>query len=344
MKGRGAADNPPNRFERIALERDPDWTEEDPAPGTLLYKDHAREILASNDSPDIPFSWSLNPYRGCEHGCSYCYARPNHEYLGLSAGLDFETKLFVKEDAPALLRKALSAKSWEPAPVCLSGVTDAYQPVERKLELTRRCLEVFADCLNPVMIITKSRLVARDADLLGRLAKVNAASVCLSITTLDEELRRTLEPRASSPRDRLAAVRTLADAGVPVGVMAAPVIPGLTDHELPAILEAAKKAGAGFAGYIMLRLPYGVADLFSDWLERNAPGRKKKVLSQLSGERGGRLNDPRFGSRMRGQGPFAAMLKAAYSAACRKHGLKTRGPELSAESFKRPVGPQLELF
>ena len=344
MKGRGADANPPNRFEQIVLERDESFGEEDPAPQTLLYKDKTRDILSRNDSPDVPFSWSVNPYRGCEHGCIYCYARPTHEYLGLSAGLDFETRLFVKEEAPALLRKAFLAPSWKGQAVCLSGVTDAYQPIERRLGLTRRILEVCAEFMNPVMLITKSRLVARDADVLAKLAKEDAAFAVVSITTLDEDLRRSLEPRASAPRDRFAAVRALADAGVPAGVLTAPVIPGLTDHEVPAILEQAKEAGASFAGYTFLRLPHGVGPLFEAWLERVAPGRKKKVLSQLRVSRGGELNDPRFGSRMRGEGPYAALTKATFLAACKRLGLKTRGPVLSTESFRRPKGPQLELF
>lgn len=344
MKGRGADANPPNRFEQIVLERDADWAEEDPSPQTVLYKDATRTILAHNDSPDVPFSHSVNPYRGCEHGCIYCYARPTHEYLGLSAGLDFETKLFVKEDAPELLRKEFMAPSWKGEAVAFSGVTDCYQPVERRLLLTRRLLEVCAEFNNPAMVITKSRLVARDADILARLAKEDAALVCVSVTTLDEELRRTLEPRASSPRDRLAAVRTLADAGVPVGVLAAPVIPGLTDHEVPAILEAAKEAGASFAGYVFLRLPHGVGPLFEEWLERVVPGRKKKVLAQVRESRGGELNDYDFGSRMRGEGPYAELTKKTFLASCKRLGLKTRGPFLSPESFRRPKGPQLDLF
>lgn len=344
MKGRGADANPPNRFEKIELERDESFSEDDPAPQTLLFKDRTREILSHNDSPDVPFSWSVNPYRGCEHGCIYCYARPTHEYLGLSAGLDFETKLFVKEEAPALLRKAFMASSWKGEAICLSGVTDAYQPIERRLQLTRRILEVCAEFMNPVMLITKSRLVARDADILAKLAKEDAAFAVVSITTLDEDLRRSLEPRASAPRDRLAAVKALADAGVPAGVLTAPVIPGLTDHEVPAILEKAKEAGASFAGYTFLRLPHGVGPLFESWLERVAPGRKKKVLSQLRQSRDGELNDSRFGSRMRGEGPYAALTKATFLATCKRLGLKTRGPVLSTDSFCRPKGPQLDLF
>ena len=340
MKGRGADANPPNRFERIALERDESFGEEDPAPQTLLYKDRTRDILSHNDSPDVPFSWSVNPYRGCEHGCIYCYARPTHEYLGLSAGLDFETKLFVKEEAPALLRKAFLAPSWKGEPICLSGVTDAYQPVERRLGLTRRILEVCAEFMNPVMLITKSRLVARDADVLAKLAKEDAAFAVVSITTRGPAALS----RAAPPAHRFAAVRALAEAGVPAGVLTAPVIPGLTDHEGPAILEKAKEAGATFAGYTFLRLPHGVGPLFESWLERVAPGRKKKVLSQLRASRGGELNDPRFGSRMRGEGPYAALTKAAFLAACKRLGLKTRGPRLSSDSFRRPKGPQLELF
>ena len=257
VRGRGSVANPPNRFIPLYREALPGWTEEgDPASRTRFFRDDARTVLETNNSPDIPFKYSLNPYRGCEHGCSYCYARPGHEYLGLSAGLDFETKIFVKEDAPDRLRAELSSPQWVPQTVSISGVTDPYQPVERRLELTRRCLQVFAEFRNPVGLVTKNALVARDKDVLGELAKYDAAAVFLSITTLDPELSRTMEPRASIPEARLRAIRELTDAGVPTGILMAPVIPGLTDHEAPAILAAAAKAGARTAGYVPLRLPF----------------------------------------------------------------------------------------
>ena len=298
-----------------------------PPPQTQLLNDTTRSILAYNDAPDVGFNVGINPYRGCSHGCSYCYARPTHEYLGFSAGLDFETKILVKRQAPELLRKALSAKNWTPQVIGLSGNTDAYQPAERRLRITRRCLEVLAEFRNPVGIITKSYLVSRDVDLLSDLAQHQAAAVALSITTLDPHVQRVMEPRASSPARRLGAIRVLADAGIPVGVNVGPVIPGLTDHELPAILEAASDAGASFANYIMLRLPYGVKDLFSVWLEQHFPDRKDKVLNRVRDLRGGRLYDSRHEVRGRGEGPWAEQLSAL--------GLD-RTPNLSAASFRGP--------
>src|ERR1039457_2281234 len=250
---RGAGSNPSNRFERITLERDADWDpEQDPLPRTVFLRDHSSTIITSNDSPDVGFEHSINPYRGCEHGCVYCYARPTHEYLGFSAGMDFETKIMVKEDAPRLLREELSAPGWVPKVIALSGVTDPYQPVERRLKLTRACLEVLAEFRNPVTIVTKNNLVVRDVDLLTELAHCKAAAVFISVTSLDTELRMTLEPRTSPPAARLATISALARAGVPTGVLVAPVIPGLTDHEMPAILTAAAAAGASFAGHTAL--------------------------------------------------------------------------------------------
>jgi DNA repair photolyase len=345
IRGRGAADNPANRFELIHYERDPDTPpEEAPAPATQFLRDATRSILVTNDSPDVGFEVSINPYRGCEQGCVYCYARPTHEYLGFSAGLDFETRILVKEDAPELLRRELAAPRWRPRPVGISGVTDCYQPIERRLRLTRRCLEVFAEFRNPVAVVTKNHLVTRDADLLRALADHQAAAVFLSITTLDGGLARVMEPRASQPAGRLAAVAELARAGVPVGVLVAPVIPGLTDHELPAILAAAAAAGARYAGYVLLRLPLGVADLFEQWLGRHFPERKEKVLGRLRSLRGGRLNDPRFGSRMRGEGVLAETIRQMFALACRQAGIMGRGPELSTAAFRRPGGTQRLLF
>ena len=273
-----------------------------------------------------------------------CYARPSHEYLGFSAGLDFETRILVKEDAPELLRKELSSRRWEPRVVVLSGVTDAYQPVEAKLRLTRRCLEVFAEFRNPVSIVTKSSLVARDADLLASLASSGAASVSVSVTTLDEALRRALEPRASSPQSRLAAIEALAKAGVPVGVMCAPVIPGLNDSEIPAILAAAAQAGARWAAHVVLRLPHGLAELFESWLERHRPERRERVMARIREVRGGRVNDPNFHSRMRGEGIYAEQIHALFELTRRRAGLASQGPELSTAAFRRPGGAQLDLL
>jgi DNA repair photolyase len=503
IRGRGAAENPAGRFERLSYEPDAEaeaWEGDDaaPRPRTEYYRDHSRSILTRNDSPDVGFTHSVNPYRGCEHGCVYCvsgdtpiltadgrtrpiadlsvgdeiygtvrdgwyrryartrvlahwrtvkpayrvvvadgteliasgdhrfltergwkpvaaseqgemerpylgrgdrligagraadrpaegqvleidadlrvvsveplgieipmydittgtgdffangvvshncYARPTHEWLGLSAGLDFETKIFVKEAAPELLRRALSSPKWTGEPVAMSGVTDPYQPVERRLRITRGCLEVLAECRNPVGIVTKSRLVTRDADLLGELAAHGAAAVHLSITTLDPDLQRVMEPRAATPARRLEAIAELAAAGVPVGVLVAPVIPGLTDHELPAILNVAAEAGARTAGFVPLRLPYGLPDLFEAWLERHFPDRKERVLHRIREIRGGALNDSRFGTRMRGEGEYADQIRALFRVTCRRLGLNRERLRLSSARFTRPAPPRTE--
>ena len=343
-RGRGAASNPPNRFEQISLERDVDWDPaEDPSPKTQFLRDSSQTIISYNDSPDISFNASINPYRGCEHGCSYCYARISHEFLGFSAGLDFETKIMVKEDAPDLLRRELSSRKWKPQVLAMSGVTDCYQPVERRLQLTRRCLAVLAEFRNPVSIVTKNYLVTRDIDLLQELAAHHAAIVYLSINSLDSELARKLEPRAASPSQRLAAVGALSKAGVPVGVLVAPVIPALNDHEIPSVLAAAKAAGAGWAGTEILRLPLTVAPVFQQWLDHNAPAKRDKILGRIRAIRGGKLNDPRFGNRMRGEGIFADQISRIFHVACRRAGLSVNGPELSSSSFRRPGDSQLEF-
>ncbi|MEK6406675.1 MAG: PA0069 family radical SAM protein [Acidobacteriota bacterium] len=345
QRGRGTAENPPNRFERLAylpIIESPD--DADRAVKTQYLKDASRSLITFNDSPDVGFEVSINPYRGCEHGCIYCYARPYHEYLGFSAGLDFETKILVKEDAPELLRAELASRKWQPKVVAISGVTDAYQPIERKLQITRRCLEVLAEFRNPVVIVTKNQLVTRDIDLLKELASFDAAAVCVSVTTLDAELARVMEPRTSMPANRLEAIQALSEAGVPVRVLVAPIIPGLTDHEIPSIIQAAAKAGASHAGYVVVRLPHGVGELFEKWLEEHFPDRKKKVLNRIREMRGGKLNDPNFGSRMRGEGVFAEQIRSMFKLACRKAGIEGGGPELSTAAFRRPSGPQLSLF
>jgi len=343
-RGRGAGSNPPNRFESIRLERDEDWNpEEDPAPRTAFLRDQSQTIITFNDSPDIPFNASINVYRGCEHGCSYCFARPTHEYLGFSAGLDFETKIMVKENAPELLRKELSSPKWKPRELAMSGVTDCYQPVERRLQLTRRCLAVLAEFRNPVTLITKNYLVTRDIDLLRELAAHHAVQVNISINSLDSELTRRLEPRASLPKQRLAAVEALSRAGIPVGVLVAPIIPALNEPEMPAVLVAAKQAGAQWAGTEILRLPLTVAPVFQQWLETTFPLKAEKVLARIRAIRGGKLNDPRFGKRMRGEGIFADQISQMFHVACRKVGLPEDGPEMSAAAFRRPEGTQLRL-
>jgi DNA repair photolyase len=344
ISARGAADNPTNRFEKIHLEPDADWNpEEDTLPRTVFLKDFTSTIIARNDSPDIGFEASINAYRGCEHGCIYCYARPTHEYLGFSAGLDFETRIMVKERAPELLRRELSSPKWKPQTIAMSGVTDCYQPVERKLKLTRGCLEVLAEFRNPVGIVTKNHLITRDIDVLSVLARHKAVATFISVTTLDTDLRKVMEPRTSPPASRLATIEALSNAGIPVGVLLAPVIPGLTDHEMPAILSAAVKAGAKYAGYVPLRLPYAVAPLFEEWLGRHFPDRKEKVLHRIRDIRGGKLNDPEFGSRMRGQGIFAEQMEKMFDVACRKAGMPDERLKLSTANFRRPGGVQGEL-
>src|SRR5690606_12043981 len=348
IRGRGASFNPPNRFEPLSYEPDPEWIDPDeaePWKTTQYFRDAARTVLTRNSSPDVPFDVGLNPYRGCSHGCAYCFARPNHEYLGLSAGLDFETRIFVKTDAPALLREELSARRWKPEPIIMSGVTDPYQPAERRFRITRGCLEVLAEFRNPIAIITKNHLVTRDVDLLAELAGVGAAVVNLSITSLDQRLQRVMEPRTSAPARRLAAVETLARAGVPVNVMVAPVVPGLTDHEVPAILSAAAAAGARSAGYIPLRLPGAVAEIFQRWLDEHFPDRKDRVRNRIREIRGGRLNDPRFGSRMKGEWAYWEQVSAMFAAVSRREGLDRERFTLSTAAFRRPdPNGQLGLF
>jgi len=338
VRGRGAADNPSNRFEPLHLERDENWNpDEDPALTTRFYRDASATIINYNDSPDIGFRASINPYRGCEHGCIYCYARPTHEYLGFSAGLDFESRIMVKENAPELLRKELASPKWKPQVIAMSGVTDCYQPAERKFKITRGCLEVLAEFRNPVGIVTKNHLVTRDIDLLQTLAAHRAVVVFVSVTTLDPALASKLEPRASLPQHRLAAIRALCEAGIPAGVMTAPMIPALNDHEVPNIIDAAVGAGAQFAGYVALRLPFGLGPLFEDWLARHFPDRKEKVLNRVRALRGGKINDPNFGTRMRGEGIFADQMEALFATACRKAGIGGQGPELSTAAFRVPA-------
>ena len=377
MRGRAVPYDPPNRFEAVHLvpgecgEEQP-WlldsaSEDGPSkssrpggpsrppcssgpsprprrsPPTEFIADASRTVLASNQSPDVPFSHSINPYRGCEHGCVYCYARPTHEYLGFSSGLDFERKIMVKRDAPALLRRALSRRSWKPAVIGISGVTDPYQPVERRMRITRGCLSVLRDFRNPACVVTKNHLVTRDRDLLAEMAGFDCASATLSVTTLDHELQSAMEPRTSVPARRLEAIRVLSDAGVPVGVNVAPVIPGLTDHEMPAILEAAAEAGATRAAFLLLRLPAGVDRHFKTWLSTRFPDRAKKVLARIRETRGGRLDDPAFHRRFRGQGRYAEHLAALFKVSARKFGLDRPPPPLSVYGFARPRS-QLDLF
>ncbi len=347
--GRGTGLNPPVRFERLQVVPDPDADpgpdgEGEVNPRTQFYDDATITVLSRNDSPDLGFSYGLNPYRGCEHGCAYCYARSYHDYLGWNSGLEFETRILVKRNAPALLREELSSPRWTPQPIALSGATDCYQPAERRFRLTRGCLEVLAEFRNPVGIITKSALILRDVDVLAELARHGCVSVHLTMTTLDAGLSGTLEPRAARPEHRLRVMRELAKAGVPVGVMVAPIIPGLTEHEVPAILQAAADAGATSAGYVMLRLPHAVKDVFTDWLDRNVPGKKARILSRVRELRGGELNVSEWGKRMRGEGIWADQVEALFQAAARRAGLANRQTVLSTANFFRPGGRQLDLF
>jgi len=333
LRGRGSERDPPTRFEEIHVELDE--AEHGQVP-TRFYRDASRSVLAENQSPDLGFRWSLNPYRGCEHGCAYCYARPTHEYLGFSAGLDFERRIMVKADAPGLLRRALAAPSWRAEPIALSGNTDCYQPVERHLDLTGRCLDVLAEARNPVMIVTKSALVERDLDRLRPLATAAAVHVSISVTTLDADLSARLEPRAARPERRLEAIARLAAAGVPVSVLVAPVIPGLTDREIPEILRAAAAAGARGAGWVLLRLPSPLPALFEEWLRAHVPDRADHVLARIRDTRGGRLSDATFGSRQRGTGAYASQIGQLFDVSARRAGLANAMPVLDGSRFRRP--------
>jgi DNA repair photolyase len=379
VRGRGSAINPANRFETISLAQLPAGGGEDdllfenvaeaeqdergdeatgndaplrwrlrPIVPTRVFRDRTRTIINPVDAPDLHFRWSINPYRGCEHGCVYCYARPTHETLGLSSGLDFESVLFAKVDGPRLLREELAKSSWKGEGIIMSGVTDAYQPAEARLGITRGCLEVMAACGQPVMIVTKSALVTRDIDLLSRLASGGAARVAISLTTLDGRLSASMEPRASSPQRRLAAMRELSRAGVPVTVMTAPIIPGLNDRELPALLEAAKEAGAKSAAMTLLRLPWQNKAIFLEWLTRHRPERASHVESLIRDTRGGALNDSRFGARMRGEGAIAKQIRQAFRIFKRKFGLDQAVESVSSSGFVRPDperdAQQLRLF
>lgn len=345
IRGRGSSDNAANRFTKQYTDYDLDEDSgEKPAVETKLIRDHTKQILSTNNSPDIPFTYSLNPYRGCEHGCIYCYARPTHEFLGFSAGLDFESRIMVKYEAAKLLRKRLNSDAWNPETVVLSGVTDPYQPVERKLRITRACLMVFEEFLNPVGIITKNYLVTRDIDLLKKMASRNTVHVTLSITTLDRDLARIMEPRTSQPGRRLDAIRTLSNHGISVGVNVAPIIPGLTDHECVNILEAAREAGARYASYTIVRLPYSVKEMFSDWLEQHFPDRKDKVLNRIRSMRDGELNESEFGKRFKGDGAFAEQIRNLFHIHTKRLGFNRQQLSLNTDEFRPGRGSQLNLF
>ena len=349
----GSQLDPPNRFERIHTEPDDEHLEWD----TEYLKarenrrieyvaDDSKSIVSENSSPDLPFRFSVNPYRGCIHACSYCYARPTHEYLGFNAGLDFETKIVVKHDAPELFRDFLARDSWTPETIVFSGVTDCFQPAERDFQLTRQCLEVALKCRQPVGIITKNALVTRDLDILQGLAASHLVHVFVSITTLDSDLARDMEPRTSIPSARLRAIRMLAEAGVPVGVMVAPVIPALNDSEIPGILEAASDAGATTASYVLLRLPLTVEPVFREWLERTQPLKAEKILGQVRETRDGKLNSSTWGQRMSGSGELADQIRSMFQLFRQKHGLNQKVRPLDRSLFEPPIprSGQLRLF
>ena len=350
--GRAAGSNESGRFERERREAfDDGWeTIDEPAPRceTIYARDAAKTILARNDSPDIPFDRSINPYRGCEHGCIYCFARPSHAYLGLSPGLDFESRIFVKEEAPLLLRAELARPSYQCRTIALGANTDPYQPAERKFQLTRRILEVLHELRHPVSIVTKSAMVARDSDILAEMARLRLASVAISLTTLDRKLARAMEPRAATPQRRLDTMRALSSAGIPVCVLASPMIPALNDSELDAILEAAAAHGAEAAGTILLRLPLELGPLFEDWLNRHCPDKAGHVLSLVRQTRGGKIYSSQWGRRMTGTGPYAELLQLRFDKACKRLGLNRRRTafDLDRTLFRRPARPgdQLELW
>ncbi len=352
MKLRGALSSVQGRFEKLEREKfDDGWSPDDEpvAPlETTVVEERARSIIATNDSPDVPFEQSINPYRGCEHGCSYCYARPSHAYLELSPGLDFETRLFAKTNAAAVLREELTKPGYVAKPIAFGTNTDCYQPIERRYHIMRQILELLAECEHPFSIVTKSALVERDLDLLAPMAKKHLVKVFVSINTLDRVLARRLEPRAASPQRRLDTLRALTGAGVPCGVMVAPTIPALTDKSIEEVLKAAAAVGATAAGYIILRLPYEVKTLFKEWLAAHYPQRAEHVLSIVRQIRGGRENDPNFGTRMTGTGTYAELIEKRFQIACRRYGLnrERRGKKpLDCSLFRPPPQEnQLKLF
>jgi DNA repair photolyase len=344
IKGRGASGNPRERFEKLTRERVEDEPIES-GPDTVITLQRARSIISRNDSPDLPFSQSINPYQGCEHGCIYCYARPSHAYLGLSPGLDFETRIFAKENAAELLRLELSRPDYRCELISLGANTDPYQPTERKQRITRSILEVLWEFRHPVGIVTKGSLIERDLDLLEPMAREGLAQVFVSIGTLDGEIARTLEPRAAAPFRRVETVRRLSARGVPCGVLVAPVIPFLNDKDMEVVLEAVADAGAKMAGYTLLRLPWELKGLFKNWLEQHAPLKAERVMARIRDMRGGRENDPEFGSRMKGEGQYAELLRDRFRVACKRLGLNAdKRFQLDAGKFRRPQPPQGSLF
>jgi DNA repair photolyase len=352
VRGRGTGLNPANRFEGYSLQVLPETLEEERRDHpcgvqrpTRVYVDASRSVINPVDSPDLNLSWTLNPYRGCEHGCVWCYARPTHETLGFSCGLDFETRIVAKPDAPQLLRSELASPGWAGEAIAMSGVTDPYQPLEAKLQITRGCLEVMAECRQPVSVVTKSRLITRDIDLLAKLARHGAVTAAVSVTTLDPKLAAVMEPRASRPADRLRAISELSAAGIPVLMYTAPIIPGLNDREIPSLLQAASEAGAQSAHWMMIRLPHQVKTLFLDWLRTHYPERAGRIEGLIRQLHGGRLYDSRFGVRSRGRGPIAEQIASTFKVFARRYGLDKPLKKPSSSAFRRPTEPdQLMLF
>lgn len=348
IKGRGAVVSPPNRYaDKVTESFDDGWQtveEETTSPDTIVTTELSKSIISRNKSPDIPFDYSINPYRGCEHGCVYCYARPSHAYWDLSPGIDFETRIIARPTAPELLRRTLSSQRYKPAPLCIGANTDPYQPVEKQLGITRGVIEVLGEFNHPFSLITKSHLVTRDLDLLAPLAARNLCSVAISVTTLDNDLKRLLEPRTPAGKVRLDAVRQLSDAGIRVTVLAAPMIPFVNDQELETIIAAASEAGAVSARYILLRLPLEISEMFRAWLAAHYPDRAERVMKVIQASRGGRDYRSRFGERMVGTGEFAALLNKRWEVSCRKHGLRNdERYQLDYSQFAPPT-PQLSLF
>lgn len=350
IKGRSAAFNPPNRFETLSIGPPPadlaqyfEEPEEHRTIPTRYYIDNSKTILAHNDSPDLGFRYSINPYRGCEHGCIYCYARPSHEYLGFSSGIDFETKILVKTEAARLLAEEFSKPSWEPQVVAFSGNTDCYQPIERTLGITRQCIQVFLEHRNPFSMITKNALIQRDIDLLRELASMNLVFVLISVTTLDNHLSRIMEPRTSAPHKRLETIEVLAKSGIPVGVNAAPIIPGLNDVEIPAILKAAAERGALHAGFTIVRLSHALKDLFVDWVQRHIPEQAPKIINRIREVRSGKLSDSEFGTRMTGEGEYAESIHQLFDSSCKRYHLNEHRLHLTTSLFTRTPS-QLGLF
>ncbi|MBL8006146.1 MAG: PA0069 family radical SAM protein [Ignavibacteria bacterium] len=351
IKGRGSQFNLPNRFEKSFTDFKYDeyaeyynFEEDEKNVSTQLLSDHSKSVLVKNESPDLGAGYSINPYRGCEHGCIYCYARPTHEYLGYSSGIDFETKIMVKHNAAELLSAEFSKKSWIPQTVFFSGNTDCYQPTERKLGITRKCLDVFLKFRNPLALITKNALVLRDIDIVKSLSEMNLIRVVISVTTLKKELHRVMEPRTSSPDMRLKTIEILASVNIPVSVNVAPIIPGLTDEEIPSILKEASDRGAVSAGNVILRLPHSVKDLFLDWLRREFPDRADKIINRIKEVHGGKLYDSSFGRRLTGHGEWADTIQKIFNSGCRKYNLNTKNTPLNKGAFRRDFSDQFSMF